>query len=213
MHDIEKLEKEWRIYKLKQLKPVAITAAIIGAGYLFFIGSTTLVSYSLVLTRPAIEIMSKKRNHIEQKEIEQHKETVSHSTIEVTKKEVYQKPIEEAEQSTTPEEPKEIVDSEPEEEKIDTLILKPDTSFLAAFSKAMSTNRQDSKVSLKKEVLHHPNPVPRAQKIASSPSTTQHLNISKSLVIQTKTSHNTLEHLIQRFNNKILYPTFYAITK
>ncbi|RUM46182.1 MAG: hypothetical protein DSY46_00685 [Hydrogenimonas sp.] len=185
MHDIEKLEKEWRIYKLKQFKPIAITVGIIGAGYLFFIGSTTLVSYSLVLTRPAIAVMSKNKIHLDQQEsVAQPQKVASQEMVKVSSS---------SNQTIKQDEnPKELA----------SVILQPDTNFLTSFSYKEPPKDwpNEEKRRAPKEAQHLSSVTTPPKSVEPSPPVTQH-HTSKSLVIQTKTSHNTLEHLIERFNN------------
>ncbi|BDY11988.1 CDC27 family protein [Hydrogenimonas cancrithermarum] len=200
MLEIEKLEKEWRVYKIKRLRPWAI------------LGLAAAISYGLFLAWPAVSGMEGMK-----KSSTASRDTRGGKSLErplVDKKEVLRKPPASTLPVTTqlPSVAERSTASAQREERKEkrAVLLNPDTAFLSSFSRDADWDEPKKRRyarPVKEETIHpssnlekrEPKTVVKLQNTAPISGT----SIAKSsLSIQTKTSNNTLDYLIKRFNVK-----------
>ncbi len=223
MLEIEQLEKEWRIYRLKRLRPYILTSVLIaGAAVsaLYWPQLSALAGRSSA-SRPDRTETIQKRNeavHITQKEetLSEKKENPAADSLSKTDQKpdrtekrppVTKKKADAGKTTAT------VLKEEKE------IVLNPDTEFLNDFTQSIGAEKKKSRV-VKSAVRHETIPmVPKKPKVSKKETEPKLTEIEKepvsnivvettkpepkkrsSLVIQTKQTNNTLEYLIERFN-------------
>ncbi len=194
MLEIEKLEKEWRRYKLKRLKPLFL----VFAGIIFALGAyIVLPSFE---SGQFLHLFKQKDSQIANT-----KESLAGSTISEPK-------ISAAEaKSNTKKTATSSIASSPRP-KSSTMTLMPETNFLNSFKKVdQHRHSPDSP-----EATHIPSshkktttakkPQPKKKKIDETATNDKNGykrdSTRTSLIVRMKTSNNTLEYLIERFNER-----------
>ncbi|WP_201353100.1 CDC27 family protein [Hydrogenimonas urashimensis] len=218
MLEIEQLEKEWRRYKLKQFRPLVVTLLLLGGG-----AAATLLWPEIRTLFPSLEqserVVGKKptaapvaKKHEKAQERTRSPEPVSASTQLPEKpalaavKPATVQPTEKREKAPTPKTGEASV------------VLNPDTAFLSEFKASLKEEKPVSNTPVKQEVIPVANETSRAEKKTKKPrleeiepvpaKQTNAVSVQvepkrkSSLLIQTKRTNNTLEYLIERFNQK-----------
>ncbi len=211
MHEIEKLEKEWRRYKRKKRAPllIALSVAIFFAGgYLALQNSGT--------TFDALDVKNEylkksgdeaPKNHSAKDIYESERDSLNESeekTENITRAESTIVQKEKPSSANTPKQP--LVPEESEK----SVVLNPDTDFLDSISSTKSNNKpqkhakaaesiKHERVSKKAVPVKKSDDTQNGEKMAANED--ENVKVS-TLQIKSSKTNNTLEYLIGRFNEK-----------
>ncbi len=216
MLEIEKLEKEWRKYKIKQLKPYVFISILLALSAIF------LTLYSKDATKLVQQIAfndegAKKEVAVDEKEMSKESteatesETKSYSSQTPSSNTSEEKTAKIAEDKT--EIDLDSRDSKKEEKEVDSLALKADTGFLETFAPQSTPVSSKASNSPKKAIQPVQRPTTDtsnrfAQEMKDETKTENTVDSERavkehnSLVLTTTKTNNTLEYLIKRFNEK-----------
>ncbi len=194
MLEIEKLEREWRRYKLKRLSP-----------WIFSVSTLLLVSIAYLLWFDTDKPLITDKNI----QTTEKKEFLGYDTIEksVTKN-VSRAPVSNNSPSTILSKPLEKGSQPSTQKKDSSVILNPDTEFLNSFSDSGSLkNRSTSYLRKMKEhnsetSSYKNRQTVKAKKEKGLTASSKKENGSGTLIIQSSKTNNTLAYLIKRFNEK-----------
>ncbi len=221
MLEIEKLEKEWRIYKLKRLKPLLfISLGIVAAAGIYLVMPKLEISNVHMADKaPALSpkevnttaaLKKPKQRPAETKKVAiQTQEPITAPTTPQTQKTAVEQtvvPITPIKSTKTPL-------AEKPESKQSTVMLTPETDFLNAFETGTPTSHSSTRIHSKsvspvrEEVITTESAKPLAKKTTENESIQKESSLrsdsgKSTLMVETKTSNNTLKYLIERFNEK-----------
>ncbi len=216
MLEIEKLEKEWRRYKIKQLKPYVFISILLALSAIF------LTLYSKDATKLVQQIVFNDEG-VKREVVVVDKEMSKEST-EATESEPKSYPSHIPSSDTSEEKTEKIAenkteigldsrDSKREEKEVKSLALRPDTDFLETFSLQSTQVKSKTSDSTKKTTQPIRQTTTNSsnsyiQRMGDKAKATSTLDSERavkehsSLVLTTTKTNNTLEYLIKRFNEK-----------
>ena len=213
MLEIEKLEREWRKYRAKRLRPLIlsiIALLMIGAGFLFFPKNGISISYKKSETVTS-KGTSPSASETGEKSIEKNVQPESHvKTVETNKTEIRKQP---PMVSTPLQQPKPVTSAQNSVQKKESSVtLNPDTDFLESFSDTKESSDTKQKYAVKSIVKHETIAAPpqksknslakkREEKDEESYKAQENIQTS-GLTISSSKQNNTLEYLIKRFNER-----------
>ncbi|WP_456382374.1 CDC27 family protein [Hydrogenimonas sp.] len=233
MLEIEQLEKEWRIYKLKRFRPLILTLSIVavtGTGiYLWSISDWKIDGKTLKRSVFGTEKEEKAVRKSAPPATAPERNVSSPETIVKNVEKI--EPLQRKETVTRvekPSEPKPMATEKKPEVEEKSVVLNPDTEFLNNLQTEKETvsetaeHRKTKEEPVKEEVIAVTKELPEKEKPTERTAPVQEKPVklpvktgdttvaiekkeengssTSSLLIQTKQTNNTLEYLIERFN-------------